>query len=77
MKFSFKFLLSTVPHGSRYASKVVAARLSVRKEERKNLSTSNRLNMVKAAKEGGRSSSPSLIQMDRREVTSGQYTTFI
>ena len=53
MKFSFKSLLGTVPKGARSVRDVVAAGVSVKKEERTNLSTSDRLKLAKAAREGG------------------------
>ena len=53
MKFSFKSLLGTVPRGARSVPDVVAAGVSVKKEERTNLSTSYSLKLAKAAREGG------------------------
>ena len=53
MKFSFKSLLGTVPRGARSVRDVVAAGVSVKKEERNNLSTSDRLKLARAAREGG------------------------
>ena len=53
MKFSFKSLLGTVPRGARSVRDAVASGVSVKKEERNNLSTSDRLKLAKAAREGG------------------------
>ena len=53
MKFSFKSLLGTVPRGDRYIRDVVAAGVSVKKEDRTNLSTSDRLELAKVVREGG------------------------
>ena len=53
MKISFKSLLGTVPRGVRTVGEIVAAGVSVKKEDRKNLSTSDRLKLTKSAREGG------------------------
>ena len=58
MQFSFKSLLGTIPRGARSVRDVVAAGISVKKEERTNLSTSDRLKLTKAAREGGRDKFP-------------------
>ena len=52
MKISFKSLLGTVPRGIRTVGEIVAAGVSVKKEERKNLSTSDKLKLAKSAREG-------------------------
>ena len=53
MKFSFKSLLDVVPRGSRTIHEAVAAGVSVKKEERQKSSTSDRLKLAKASREGG------------------------
>ena len=53
MKFFFKSLLGTVPAGARTASEVAAAGVSVKKEQRTNLSASDKLKLAKSAREGG------------------------
>ena len=53
MKFSFKSLPGTIPRGARSIRDVVATGVSVKKKERTNLSTSDRLKLAKATREGG------------------------
>ena len=53
MKFSFKSLLGLDLREARTTRKVVSAEASVKKEEQQNLSTSDRLKLVRAAREGG------------------------
>lgn len=53
MKIPFKSLLGTVPRDVRTVGEIVTAGVSVKKEERKNLSTSDRLKLAKSAREGG------------------------
>ena len=53
MKLTFKSLLGVVPRGDRSVGEIVAAGVSVKIEERTNLSTSDKLKLAKAAREGG------------------------
>jgi len=50
---SFKSLLGVVPRGARTVRKVVSAGISFKKEDRSTLSTSDKLKLDKAAREGG------------------------
>ena len=52
MKLSFKSLLGVVPRGARSVGDIVTADVSVKKEEQTNLSTSDKLKLAKAAREG-------------------------
>ena len=53
MKLSFKSLLGVVPRGARSIGDIVVAGVSVKKEKRTNLSTSDKLKLAKVAREGG------------------------
>ena len=53
MKASFKSVLGAVPRGARSVSDIVAAGVTVKKEARAGLSTSDKLKLLKAAREGG------------------------
>ena len=53
MSLSFKSLLGTVPRGIRTADEVTAAGVTMKKEPHKNLSTSDKLKLMKSALEGG------------------------
>ena len=63
MKLTFKSLLGVIPRGARSVGEIVAAGVSVRKEERTNLSTTDKLKLAKAAREGGSTNSPFSNQM--------------
>ena len=53
MKISFSSMMGTIPRGARTQKEVSAAGVSIRKEERSNLSVSDQLKLSKAAREGG------------------------
>ena len=53
MKLSFKSVLGAVPRGARSVSDIIAAGVTVKKEARAGLSTSDKLKLSKAAREGG------------------------
>lgn len=53
MKFSFKALLGAFPSRDRTTHEIVAYRVWIKKEERKNRRTSDRLKLAKAVREGG------------------------
>ena len=53
MKLSFKSVLGAVPRGPRSVTEIVAAGVTVKKEARTTLSTSDKLKFSKAAREGG------------------------
>ena len=53
MKISFSSMMGTIPRGARTQQEVSAAGVSIRKEERSNLSVSDQLKLSKAAREGG------------------------
>ena len=50
MKFSFKTLLGALPASTRTHGEVVAAGVSVEKEDRSSLSTSDKLKLARSAK---------------------------
>ena len=50
---SFKYLMGTVPKGGRTESEVQAAEVTVKKEDKTTLLTSEKLKLSKAAQEGG------------------------
>ena len=52
MKFSFKTLLGAVPASVRKHGEVAAAGVSVKKEDRGSLSTSDKLKLARSAREG-------------------------
>ena len=53
MNLTFKNLLGVAPRGARSIGEIVAAGVSVKKESRTTLSTSDKLKLAKAAREGG------------------------
>ena len=53
MKLSFKSVLGAIPRGSRSVTDIVAAGVTVKKDARAGLSTSDKLKLSKAAREGG------------------------
>jgi len=53
MILSFKYLIGSVPNDGRTESEVKAAVVTVKKEERISLSTSDKLELSKTAQEGG------------------------
>ena len=53
MKFSFKSLMGSIPKGGQTADQVTAAGVTVRKKDRPSLSTSDKLKLSRAAREGG------------------------
>ena len=60
---SFLDLMGSVRTSRRSEREVTAASVSIKKNDRVKLSTSDKLKLAKAAKEGGQTSSPSLRQM--------------
>ena len=52
MKFSFKTLLGAVPASARTHGEVTAAGVSVKKEDRGSLSTSDKVKLARSAREG-------------------------
>ena len=77
MNLTFKSLLGVVPRGARSVGEIVAAGVSVKKEARTNLSTSDKLKLAKAAREGGTRNSPSSNPMAKWGVTFAQFMTYI
>ena len=53
MKLSFKSLMGSIPKGGQTADQVIAAGVTVRKKDRPSLSTSDKLKLSRAAREGG------------------------
>ena len=53
MKLLFKSLMGSVPKARRTEQDVTSASMSIRKEDRHKLSTSERLKLSKSAREGG------------------------
>ena len=53
MNLTFKNLLGVIPRAARTVGQIVAAGVSVKKEERTKLSTSDKLKLANASREGG------------------------
>ena len=53
MKLSFKSLMGSIPKGGQTADQVTAAGVTVRKKDRPSFSTSDKLKLSRAAREGG------------------------
>ena len=65
MNLTFKNLLGVIPRAARTVGQIVAAGVSVKKEDRASLSTSEKLKLEKAAREGGEINSPFSSQMGK------------